>query len=155
MKLPDFSFLTEYKSLDLNMILFSLFIGILIACFAMIYHQQFIGGIIRRIIERKALSADSALTLAELGFNKKNIFIKFALRENALIRKHVLSPEDDKTRFYIPEEKRIGLEIRFRKKGNGFIGVIFAIIVFGLAIFVLLSVIPWLVDNAKDIFKQN
>lgn len=153
MKLPDFSFLTEYKSLDLNMILISLFIGIMIACFAMIYHQQFLGGIIRRIIEKKALSADSALTLAELGYNEKNVFLKFALRENSTVRKHILSPEDDKTRYYIPEEKRIGLEIRFRKKGNGFVGVIFAVIVFGLAIFVLLSVIPWLVNNAKDIFN--
>jgi hypothetical protein len=152
MKLPDFSFLTEYKALDLTMILVSFVIGITIASIAMIYHQIFLGGIIRKIIEKGALSPEKALSIDELGYKKSNIFVKFALRENSTFRKHVKSPEDDKTKYYIPEEKRLGLEIRFRKKGNEAIGIVFAIILFAIAAFVLLTVIPWLVDKTKSIF---
>ncbi|MBR5313806.1 MAG: hypothetical protein IKU45_00140 [Clostridia bacterium] len=151
MQLPDFSFLSEYKGLSLTLILVSFLIGITLASVAMIYHQTFLGGIIRKIIEKGALSPEKALTLDELGYNSKNIFVKFALRENSTFRKHVKSPEDDKTKYYIPEEKRLGLEIRFRKKGNEAIGIVFTIILFAIAAFVLLTVIPWLVNQAKDI----
>jgi hypothetical protein len=111
---------------------------------------MFLGGIVRRILEKKALSPDTALTLNELGINPKNIFVKFALRKNSTFRKIVLAPEDDETRFYIPEARRIREEIRFRKKGNGVIGVLIAIIVFSLMAFVLLTVIPWLLNNFSD-----
>ena len=152
MKLPDFSFLAEYKALDLTMILISFVIGITIASIAMIYHQIFLGGIIRKIIEKGALSPEKALTIDKLGYKTNNIFVKFALRENSTFRKHVLSPEEDKTRYFIPEEKRLGLEIRFRKKGNEAVGIVFAIVLFTAAAFVLLTVIPWLVNEAKSIF---
>ena len=152
MKLPDFTFLTEYKSLDLTMILLSFLIGIIIASAAMIYHQIFLGGIIRRIIEKNALSPEKALTLDELGYSKKSLLVKFALRENSTFRKHILSPEGSKDRYYIPEEKRIGLEIRFRKKGNGILGIVFAAILFAIAAFVMLTVIPWLIDLTKNSF---
>lgn len=152
MKLPDFTFLTEYKSLDLTMILLSFLIGIIIASAAMIYHQVFLGGIIRRIIEKNALSPEKALTLDELGYSKNNLFVKFALKENSTFRKHIQSPEESKDRYYIPEEKRIGLEIRFRKKGNGILGIVFAAILFAIAAFVMLTVIPWLIDLTKNSF---
>ena len=152
MKLPDFTFLTEYKSLDLTMILLSFLIGIIIASAAMIYHQVFLGGIIRRIIEKNSLSPEKALTLDKLGYSKNNLFVKFALRENSTFRKHILSPEESKDRYYIPEEKRIGLEIRFRKKGNGILGIVFAAILFAIAAFVMLTVIPWLIDLTKNSF---
>jgi hypothetical protein len=152
MKFPDFSFLTEYKGITLTMILVSFVVGITIASCAMIYHQMFLGGIIRKIIEKGALSPEKALTIEELGYSPKNIFVKFALRQKSTFRKHVKTPEDDNTKYYIPEEKRIALEIRFRKKGNDAGVIVFAIIAFSLAAFALLTVIPWLINHAKNVF---
>ncbi len=152
MKPFDFSFLYEYKGLDLNMILLSFVVGIVIASAAMIYHQIFLGGIVRKILDKKAFSEKDALTLEELGINPKNIFVKFALRDNSTFRKIVLKTEEEK-RYYIPEERRIREEIRFRKKGNGIFGLILAIIVFLLIAFVLLTLIPWLLDEYKNIFS--
>lgn len=148
----DFSFLYEYKGLDLNMILLSFVVGIVIASIAMIYHQMFLGGIVRKILENGAHSPENALTLEQLNINSKNIFVKFALRDNSTFRKIVIKTEENK--YYIPEERRIREEIRFRKKGNGFSGVILALIVFILAAFVLLTVIPWLIDEATNIFLK-
>ena len=148
----DFSFLTEYKGLNLDMILISFVIGIIIASGAIVYHQMFLGSIVRTIISKKALSPEGALTIEELGFNPKNIFVKFALRNNSTFRKTVLATGDSVKRFYIPEERRIREEIKFRKKGNSAAGIIFATILFVAVAFVLLTVIPWFVDEIKSIF---
>lgn len=154
MKNFDFSFLVEYKMNDLNMILISFVIGILIASIAMIYHQMFLGGIVRKIIDKKALSPTDAKTLSELGINPKNIFVRFALREKSTFRKVVIKTEGDE-KYYIPEERRIREEIRFRKKGNGVFAVVIAALVFVCAAFILLTVIPWLIENSKEIFIKK
>ena len=138
---------------DLTMILLSFVIGIVIASIAMIYRQTFLGNIVRKIIDKKALSESEALTLEQLGINPNNILVKFALRDNSTFRKIVIKTEQN--RYYIPEERRIREEIRFRKKGNDVVAVIIGAILFVLAAFILLTVIPWLTDHAKDIFNTK
>ena len=138
---------------DLTMILLSFVIGIVIASIAMIYRQTFLGNIVRKIIDKKALSESEALTLEQLGINPNNILVKFALRDNSTFRKIVIKTEQN--RYYIPEERRIREEIRFRKKGNDVVAVIVGAILFVLAAFILLTVIPWLTDHAKDIFNTK
>ena len=138
---------------DLTMILLSFVIGIVIASIAMIYRQTFLGNIVRKIIDKKALSESEALTLEQLGINPNNILVKFALRDNSTFRKIVIKTEQN--RYYIPEERRIREEIRFRKKGNDAVAVIVGAILFVLAAFILLTVIPWLTDHAKDIFNTK
>lgn len=153
MKPFDFSFLTQYKMNDLTMILLSFVIGIVIASIAILYRQTFLGNIVRKIIDKKALSESEALTLEQLGINPNNILVKFALRDNSTFRKIVIKTEQN--RYYIPEERRIREEIRFRKKGNDVVAVIIGAILFVLAAFILLTVIPWLTDHAKDIFNTK
>ena len=138
---------------NLTMILLSFVIGIVIASIAMIYRQTFLGNIVRKIIDKKALSESEALTLEQLGINPNNILVKFALRDNSTFRKIVIKTEQN--RYYIPEERRIREEIRFRKKGNDAVAVIVGAILFVLAAFILLTVIPWLTDHAKDIFNTK
>jgi hypothetical protein len=153
MNTPDFSYWlpNNYEPVPLTLILSSLFIGIVIASLAALYHQLFLGGIVRRIIEKDALSPDKALTIEELGYKKSNIFIKFALRQKSTFRKTVLCREDDPKRFYIPEERKLREEIRFRKKGNGILGVVLVIVLFLAVAYLLLTVIPWLTDSFKNI----
>ena len=148
----DFSFLTEYKGLDLNMILISFLLGVVIASIGALYNRMFLGKIVRRIIEKGAFSPEKALSAEQLGFDPKNIFIKFALREKSTFRKTVFSVGDGVQKYYIPEEKRIREEIRYRKKGNGMAGLILAAVIFTVAAVVLLTVIPWLIDSAKNTF---
>lgn len=150
---PDFSFLFERQENSLTMIVSSLFIGVIIACVAMLYHQLFLGGIVRRIIEKKAYSPEDALTVEQLGYSNKNIFIKFALRQNSTFRKTVHSPEDQPDRYYIPESIRMREEIRFRSKGNSVFGILLAVLVFLVVAYVSLTVVPWFIDSLNDIIS--
>ncbi len=151
MNKPDFSYWTNYQQTPLTMIISSLFIGIIIACMAILYHQLLLGGIVRRIIQKKALSPESALTVEELGYNSKNIFIRFALRSNSTFRKTVHATEEKPLKYYIPEEKRIREEIKFRKKGNSVFGILIAILLFLTVAYISLTVIPWFTDSVKNI----
>ncbi|MBE6642986.1 MAG: hypothetical protein IJN17_07345 [Clostridia bacterium] len=153
MKTPDFSFITNpEKHNSLTMILFSLIAGTVIAAFGMLYRQLVLGGIVRRIIAKDALSEEKAKTVEELNYSKKNLLVKFALRKKSTFSKVVLRTEDDPPKYYIPEEKRMKEEIRFRKKGNSIFTVILMIAAFIGAAYLLLNIIPVLTENAKSIF---
>lgn len=153
MNLPDFSYLLEYQSSSLTMIVFSLLIGIVIASVAILYRQLFLGSIVRNILQRKALSEDSALTIEELGYNPKNIFYKFAFRNNSTFEKTIHRTTEQPIRYFIPEEIKDREEIRYRKKGNNFFGIILAIILFSALAFISLTVIPWFKDALSNIFS--
>ena len=85
----DFSFfVTEgYKKTDLNIILISIFVGIIVASIAIVYRRYVLGNIVRKIVDKKAFSEDTAITLEEMGF--KNVFVKFALRDSSTFKKTV------------------------------------------------------------------
>lgn len=153
MNTPDFSYLTEYQGNSLTMIVTSFFIGIVLASVAMLYHQLFLGGIVRRILEKKALSEDSALTADELGYSKNNFLVRFALRDGSTFAKTVHRTGDEVKRYYIPEELRIRSEIRFREKGNGVFGILLTILLFLVVGYVSLTVIPWFIDAINNIFS--
>lgn len=153
MNLPDFSYLFEYQRSSLTMIVTSFLIGIIIASAAILYRQRFLGGIVRNILQKNALSEDSALTMEELGYNPKNILYRFALRNNSTFEKTVHRTAEMPVRYYIPREIKDREEIRFRKKGNDFLGIILAVIVFIAIAFISLTIIPWFKDALSNIFS--
>ncbi len=153
MNFPDFSYFVDYQRSSLTMIVSSLFLGIIIASAAMLYRQLFLGSIVRNIIQKNALSEDSALTMEELGYNPKNIFYKFALRNNSTFEKTVHRTTEQPVRYYIPMEIKDREEIRYRKKGNDFFAIILAIILFAAVAFLSLTIIPWFTDALSNIFS--
>jgi hypothetical protein len=62
MKDLDFSFFVKqgYTKMDLNVILISIFIGIIIASIAIVYRRYVLGNIVKKIVEKKAFSQDNA-----------------------------------------------------------------------------------------------
>ncbi len=153
----DFSFfVTEgYKKVDLNIILISIFIGIIIASVAIVYRRYVLGNIVKRIVEKKAFSEDSAITLEEMGYN--NVFMKFALREGSTFKKtvHRVADEQKNVRYFIPEEIYMREEIKYCKKNTNIIGIIVAAVLFFLVFYLLLNYVPWVVDGIKDIFSSK
>jgi hypothetical protein len=57
-------------------------------------------------------------------------------------RDYVIDANSDK--FYIPEEKRIRAEIKFEKKGSGWLATAIAIIFVIILFFAVLLVLPWI-----------
>lgn len=157
MKDLDFSFfVTEgYKKADLNIILISIFIGIVIASIAIVYRRYVLGNIVKRIVEKKAFSEESAITLGEMGY--KNIFMKLALRDGSTFKKtvHRVKGEGQATRYYIPEEIYMREEIKYVKKNTNIAGVIIGAILFFAVFYLLVNYIPWIIDGIKEAFSSK
>lgn len=94
----------------LNIVVWALFLGFMIAIAVTLYNKLIVGKIVRALVSRKAHEGTSALTLAEAECDNK--FIRFALRKNGSFRRIVRASEDtdvkradvnfELTRFYIP-----------------------------------------------------
>ncbi len=172
---------------SIRLTVLGIFVGIIIACVAMAYHKQFLGGIVRRLIERGCLSPENAMTAAELGY-VKNPFIKYALERSTSLRSVVKCVEEENfyrrqaadmqvyeekrksepklpryksreyiidtatDRFYIPEDKRIRAEIRFEKKGSGWLSTVISIAIMLVAFFALLLVLPQVLGFLDNLF---
>ena len=78
-------------------VVFGLYIGALIACIAMFYNRQIVGGAVRRMLEMKIDSREKAITVSELGY-KKNFFVRSLFRDSNSLRKVVKCVEEDE--FY-------------------------------------------------------
>ena len=172
---------------SIRLLVLGIFAGIIIACVAMAYHKQILGGAVRRLIERGCLSPDKAMTARELGY-LKNPLIKNALARSTSLRSVVKCVGEEEfyrqqtadmeayeekrksepklprykkreyivdtatDRFYIPEDKRIRAEIKFEKKGSGWLSTVISIVVMIVAFFVLLLVLPQILGFLDDLF---
>lgn len=176
---------------SLRLTVLGIFIGTVAACIIMAYNKQVLGGAVRRIISREALSVEKALTIKELGYRGnaiiRNAFIasstlrrfvkcageeEFIAEQNRLREEHeqriaageklpkfkeityVVDPATD--RFYSPEDLRIRAEVRFEKKGSGWVSTVLTILFLCVAFFIILLVLPMVfgvVDNFLGAIK--
>lgn len=146
----------------LNLVIWSVYIGYMLATVLYYYQKKVMGKFVRLIISKGALSSDSAMTLAELGYDKQTL-IRRELQKHSALRKMVWEIDDNYRtgedgilycareksldlnigRFYIPEERRIQAEIRYDDKGSD----IFALIISAVGMFALAVVACiWLPD---------
>ncbi len=187
------SFLTSsYQTLDLynpfvslELIVWSVFIGIIIGALASLYNKRIIGSFVRTLLSANAKSPEEALSVHELGFDK-NKFVLIALRNGSTLRKLVYCTENaaksgkynigDKiqkfftgeypprkvdfsnAKFYIPEELSARAEIRYEKKGTDLFSFMMTILVFLAVVFISLKVVPQILGMLDDViagFKGN
>ena len=136
-------------------VLVGLCFAVILAALYVLYERNVAGAFIRALLDREALSPESAKTLDELGFNK-NPFVKFELAHSAVMQKTVKMVEEpereeateqdaplnevqgDNRRFYIPEELKYRAAQRYENKGNGpvqfIITAVLAVVVTALAL---------------------
>ena len=149
---------------NLRVIIFGIFIGVLVASVYMVYIKSAIGPFVRKLLAEECLSEENAKTLEELGY-AKNFFVRMALRGSILRSTviHVPCEEEDEggnkrtlVRYYIPEPKRYVAEMRFRNRGSGVPTLLFVLIIGTICIFLIFGFLPQilrLVDNTISIFS--
>ncbi len=173
------SFLT-YKGMTLEIIVWSMFLGVIIGAFVILYNKSILGAFVRMLLETGANSPESAKTLEETGFSK-NIFVKFSLQVKSTYRKIIqaspvnvrneitgdtIPPENSKKRitkkrrpaepklselkFYIPQEMAIRAESIYSNNGTSLLIVIITIALFLTVAILSFTVIPDLVQMLKN-----
>ncbi len=169
-------------TISLEMIVWSLCVGLAIGAAASYINRRVVGDFVRRLLKEEIHSPEKAVSLEKIGC-AKNIFVRHALREGTALRRIVLcaneeemvlkqpssqksavffrklfSLEDEpkrildlnRARFYVPEESRIGAELRYDAKGTTLPNLILSLILLAGIGFAALYVLPelfTLMDN--------
>ena len=149
----------------INMIIWCMYVGIVLATFYAYYQKQIIGKFVNKLRQTGATTPDTAQTLEELGY-LRHTAIRRELSNPAPLRKMVWEAEDehkegedgviycvrekeldlDSARFYIPEEKRIEAELRYEPKDNDLFAVIMSVVVFFALAVLACAFLPMLMD---------
>ena len=79
--------------LSVRLIMLGLFIGMCFATFASVYNKKVLGDVVRKILSREALSPETALTVEELGYQKK-LLTRYAFKKSTSLRRVVKSREE-------------------------------------------------------------
>ena len=83
--------------MSVSLIAIGIYLGLIIACIAMAYNKQVLGGFARKILSDERNCANKAATLEELGY-QKNPFIRGAVQKSVSLRRVVRCVEEDE--FY-------------------------------------------------------
>lgn len=119
----------------LNIIVWSIFIGFLLAIIISLYNKLVIGTAVRGIIEKKAFSESDAVTLTEIDCKKSLPGVVFALKINNTLKKIIRKAQDSdadndsgNVKYYIPEDIVHKAETIYGKKGITAGNIVLAIV---------------------------
>jgi len=165
----DLTSLLKYDGMTLEIVIWSLFIGIVIGVFGSFYVKQVLGAFVRKLLEVGADSPQNAKTMSELGFDK-NYFVLNALKETSTLRKLISCDGDADVpenitakkqrelnlgrRWYIPRELFDRAELMYDSRGNTIGVALISILAFMIAALISFMVIPDLVQMASNAFSS-
>jgi len=169
------AFFTE-GSMTLEVVVWSLFAGVIIALLVTLYNKRILGAFVRKLLTLEAVNFDSAKSLEEAGY-VKNKFVKLALRKNGSLRQLVVglpidtAPDAEtekilaesyklpskevplgKMKFFVPEDKTIKAEYMYSADGANVLFVILAIVLFAVMAMLTFTLVPDLITMAKNTF---
>ncbi len=142
----------------LNIIVWSLFIGFIIALGISVYNRLVLGSVIAKLKGKEAFSEDAALTAKELGCSGP--LVRLALRKNGTFRRIVRMKGDTEAvlcndsfadaRFYLPQESIRRAETVYGKSGLTAGNVLLSIAAFFALAVVAFIVIPELIQMLSN-----
>jgi ABC-type amino acid transport system permease subunit len=167
-----------YKGMTLEIIVWSMFLGIIIGAIVTLYNKSILGAFVRKLLETGSTTPENAKTLEETGF-ANNIFVKFSLQIRSTYRKIIRAAAIDnripdlassgvaqagvkkrrkrsdsyklsELKFYIPEEMIMRADSFYSNKGTSILIVIMTAALFLTVAILSILIIPNLVQMLKN-----
>ncbi len=130
-------------------VIWPIMLGVFIAVVISYINKKTIGKLVNKLLALPADSEDNAVTLSEIGFDKKTS-LKYALRPDSTLSNVIRSTSDGK--YYIPEDQAYRAETVFTQDRLSLMTVIFAGILIIVAGTALLNVLPFVIETLGGIF---
>lgn len=136
-----------------NMVLQSIFIGVIIAVLVIAYNKIVIGNFVRALIKAEAIHPSFAKSFAQLGI-KKNVLLKFAMRRGGLLSKLVREIDEENLPgfYYIPEDKLYRAGRIYGGHDVDFLMVALIIVILLFSFGLILSFMPALMNQIMSMF---
>ncbi|MFA6947360.1 MAG: hypothetical protein WCQ72_00085 [Eubacteriales bacterium] len=163
----DLSSLREYNGMTLELVIWSLFVGVVIGAVATVYIKRILGSFVRRLLESEATAPECAKTLDEAGLSRNFIIrgaVTGALRGGKYHGVVQLAPQFSaessdgrikarditQMKFYIPQERVWRAGEMYDAKGSSIITALIAILTFLIVALISFQVIPYLTTLISD-----
>jgi len=176
--MPDLSQLFLYDGeIRLEFIVWPIFLGICIGAFVTVFVRVKLGEVVRAIIEKGAISPETALTLEELGVAKR-FFIRSSLRGRSALRRVVdatdgvtVSDDDgqgerlrviglnepvnlDECRFFISDSNREQAESIYDNTNSTLLSAFITVILAFVVAAVSMIVVPNLMQMVENMMEN-
>lgn len=176
--MPDLSELFLYNGeMKLEFIVWPIFLGICVGAFITVFVRVKLGEVVRAIIEKGAVSPETALTLDELGMSKK-FFVRSALRGRSALRRVVEAtdgtavsdengesvglrvleineePNLDECRFFITDANRERAESIYDNTNSTLLSAVVTVLVAFVVAAVSMVIIPNLMQMLENMLEN-
>ena len=176
--MPDLSELFLYDGeMKLEFIVWPIFLGICIGAFITVFVRVKLGEVVRAIIEKGAISPETALTLEELGLSRR-FFIRSALRGRSALRRVVEAtdgtvavaengepaglrilgineaPNLDSCRFFITDANRERAESIYDNTNSTLLSAIITVLVAFVVAALSMIIIPNLMQMLENMLEN-
>ena len=176
--MPDLSELFLYNGeLKLEFIVWPIFLGICIGAFITVFVRVKLGEVVRAILEKGAISPETALTLEELGVAKR-FFVRSALRGRSALRRVVDStdgaevmdengekiglrvlglneaPDLNRCRFFITDANRERAESIYDNTNSTLVSAFITVLVAFVVAAVSMVIIPNLMQMLENMLEN-
>ncbi len=158
---------TEQTANTVNKIIPALILGIIVAAIATVYCRRTVGGFVRMLIEKEALSPEAGITLFDSGAFRSTV-VRRELCRGAFLRKVVFCREEQaflsekgkeatyeidftKDHFYIPEDLKYRAEMRFNQKGSSWLAVVLTVVLVPLIVGLICRFMPNVLQFADSV----
>lgn len=138
----------------LNIIVWSLFIGFMIAIGATLYNKFVVGRVVRALIGREAHTEEAALTAKDVDC--ADVFIRFALRKKSSLRRivhmvgdkeaHRADTDFSTAKFYVPHEQIHRAKVIYGEVDASVPTILLSVFAFLLLAVVAFVVVPDLIQ---------
>ncbi len=138
----------------LNIVIWSLYIGFVIGIGITVFNRIVLGGLVKKLVDRRAHTEGGALALGEIGCS--NFFIRMALRSGGTLRRIICMVGDTEekrsnesistARFYIPEENIHRAEVIYGLSGTSFMSILLSVLAFLIVVFLSFMIVPNLIQ---------
>lgn len=138
------------QMIEIPTLIWALYIGISVAILSIYYNKIYLGSAIRSILEKGAIDEANAMSAETLGFQNKKLIMRAI--EGGILAKYIKTVEiDGQMRYFVTEEDRIRVELRYSAKGTDLYVVIVALVLFLLVALLATRYLPELINMAGDL----
>lgn len=138
------------KMIEIPMLIWAFYVGISVAILALYYNKIYLGSAIRAILEQGAIEEANAKSAKTLGFAEKKLILRAI--ESGILSKYVKATEKEgEICYFVTEEDRIRVELRYSTKGTDLYVVIVALVIFFLVALLASRYLPELISMAGDL----
>ncbi len=130
-------------------VIWPMIIGVYIAIIIIFINKKTIGRLVKKLLSASADSEESAVSLKELGLEKKPS-LRYALRPSSTLSNIIKRTEDE--RYYIPEDKSYRAESLYTQKRVTALTLIVPAILLTAAGIALLNALPGIISIISAVF---